>query len=436
MMYLIAHLSLWLLLTAAFAVLAGWSFAALRAEPAEASARRERDKLMKDLLAVSVENAPAGVPLELDREMDTLRRRADLDAARVAELERALETARDRGSDATARIAELERGANAAPSESQEVARLREELADLKRDQEAAMDVEATPVADDSAALQTWRLRYFEQRVRYLENNKPATPEPAPPPIDPTWEWRARTAEARVTHLEDTRRALLSEPPPAEASPQAEPDSPFAANAETDMLLRWRMLYLEKRVAYLQGEAHAEAPRVLAPLMDAEEAEKWKWRARYLEARTRHLEQQLAAVPEPAPEPTPEPPAPAVQPVAAIVEPPPAAEMDDEEDAAPEALVPPGAERRPPGLAAPRGGAGDDLSLIEGISLLQHSTLNSLGIHHFDQIAAWTPANVAWVDQYLRLRGRISDEEWVEQAEDLVRDGVGAARRLTDEEAL
>ncbi|MEZ6022902.1 MAG: hypothetical protein R3C16_05695 [Hyphomonadaceae bacterium] len=81
-------------------------------------------------------------------------------------------------------------------------------------------------------------------------------------------------------------------------------------------------------------------------------------------------------------------------------------------------------------------GAPDDFTLIEGVSLLQQSTLYSLGVFHFDQIAAWTPENVAWVDNYLRLRGRIEEEEWAEQADDLAREGPAAARRsLQDEDA-
>ena len=82
--------------------------------------------------------------------------------------------------------------------------------------------------------------------------------------------------------------------------------------------------------------------------------------------------------------------------------------------------------RKPPVLAAPRNGAPDDLTLIEGVSALQQSTLYALGVYHFDQIAAWAPENVAWVDNYLRLRGRIDEEEWVEQAGSLARELAGA----------
>jgi predicted flap endonuclease-1-like 5' DNA nuclease len=81
---------------------------------------------------------------------------------------------------------------------------------------------------------------------------------------------------------------------------------------------------------------------------------------------------------------------------------------------------------------AATGGAPDDFTLIDGVSPLQQSTLHSLGIYHFDQIAAWTPANVAWMDRYLRLRGRIGEEEWVEQAAELAEHGVHAARPQTE----
>jgi NADH-quinone oxidoreductase subunit E len=85
-------------------------------------------------------------------------------------------------------------------------------------------------------------------------------------------------------------------------------------------------------------------------------------------------------------------------------------------------------------LAAARNGAPDDFTLIEGVSLQQQSTLYSIGVFHFDQLAAWTPDHVAWVDNYLRLRGRIEDEEWLEQAQDLAREGPMAARRVAEDE--
>ena len=65
---------------------------------------------------------------------------------------------------------------------------------------------------------------------------------------------------------------------------------------------------------------------------------------------------------------------------------------------------------------------------------MQQTTLYALGIFHFDQIADWSEENVAWVDQYLRLQGRIDEEEWVEQAADLAAHGPAAARRVMQDE--
>jgi NADH-quinone oxidoreductase subunit E len=42
---------------------------------------------------------------------------------------------------------------------------------------------------------------------------------------------------------------------------------------------------------------------------------------------------------------------------------------------------------------------------------------NKLGFYHFDQIAAWTADEVAWVDQNLEgFKGRVTRDNWVEQA--------------------
>lgn len=136
----------------------------------------------------------------------------------------------------------------------------------------------------------------------------------------------------------------------------------------------------------------------------APDPDRWKWRARYLEARVRHLEERIAASAQAAPR--------AEDPLA----------VTDEDAEAPAPAPQP--RKKPPVLAAPRNGAPDDLTLIEGVSALQQSTLYAIGVYHFDQIADWTPENVAWIDNYLRLRGRIDEEEWVEQAAALARELV------------
>lgn len=406
MMYLIGQLSVWLLLAAGFAAFAGWMFAARRAAPARRSLRNARDRLVRDLAQLAAGEAAAP-----EAAIDTSESLSRIREGRIAELERALESARGRADDADAEAAELRRALEGGGAESGELTRLRSLVAE--HEQQRAREIEAEvvePGADDDGVLQSWRLRYFEQRVRYLESlaQAPAQaaaiapPEPAPPQIAPQMEWRARDAEARAAHLEQELRALTARPDGAAET------EPFAADADVDALLRWRLLYLERRVAHLQQRAAAPAGQTPQPAEAGSDSDRWKWRARYLEARVRHLEQR-----------------PAPAPVAA---------------AAPEAerVAPARPARRgvkPPVLASARNGAPDDLTLIEGVSLQQQSTFYSLGVFHFDQIAAWTPDEVAWVDQYLRLGGRIEDEEWVEQADELAREGPLGARRTLESES-
>lgn len=79
-------------------------------------------------------------------------------------------------------------------------------------------------------------------------------------------------------------------------------------------------------------------------------------------------------------------------------------------------------------LSAPRGVA-DDLKEIEGIGPALEKLCNELGFHHFDQIAAWTDADVAWVDANMpRFKGRIERDRWVAQARLIVAEGVDAFR--------
>ena len=82
------------------------------------------------------------------------------------------------------------------------------------------------------------------------------------------------------------------------------------------------------------------------------------------------------------------------------------------------------APARPAGLEAPRGGRADDLKLIKGVGPALEELLHRLGYFHFDQIAAWTPAEVAWVDENLEgFHGRVTRDGWVEQARVLAEEG-------------
>ncbi len=100
-------------------------------------------------------------------------------------------------------------------------------------------------------------------------------------------------------------------------------------------------------------------------------------------------------------------------------------------EAAPEAPAQATAEagRKPGALDAPRGGQGDELTRIKGVGPKLAATLNEMGIFHFDQIAAWSQAEVAWMDDNLTgFPGRVSRDDWVGQAQALAagNDGGGA----------
>ena len=75
---------------------------------------------------------------------------------------------------------------------------------------------------------------------------------------------------------------------------------------------------------------------------------------------------------------------------------------------------------RPQGLTGARGGVADDLKLVKGIGPKLELLCHSLGFYHFDQIANWTAAEIAWVDDNLEgFKGRVTRDNWVAQARDL-----------------
>ncbi len=58
----------------------------------------------------------------------------------------------------------------------------------------------------------------------------------------------------------------------------------------------------------------------------------------------------------------------------------------------------------------------DDLKKINGIGPKLEKVLNDLGIWTYGQLAAWGPAEIAWVDDYLAFKGRIDRDDWLGQA--------------------
>ncbi|MEE3071762.1 MAG: 50S ribosomal protein L21 [Pseudomonadota bacterium] len=69
--------------------------------------------------------------------------------------------------------------------------------------------------------------------------------------------------------------------------------------------------------------------------------------------------------------------------------------------------------------AAPAAAGADDLKALSGVGPALEKKLLEAGITSFAQIAAWTDADIAEMDEKLSFKGRIQREGWVEQAKEL-----------------
>ncbi|HEY9021103.1 MAG: endonuclease [Paracoccaceae bacterium] len=89
---------------------------------------------------------------------------------------------------------------------------------------------------------------------------------------------------------------------------------------------------------------------------------------------------------------------------------------------------------KPATLTAARGGQADNLKEIKGVGPKLEAMLHGMGFYHFDQIAAWTAAEVAWVDENLTgFKGRATRDDWVGQAKILASGGETAfSKRVED----
>jgi predicted flap endonuclease-1-like 5' DNA nuclease len=92
--------------------------------------------------------------------------------------------------------------------------------------------------------------------------------------------------------------------------------------------------------------------------------------------------------------------------------------------------------RKPETLQNARGGRPDDLKRIKGVGPALERMLNRMGFFHYDQVAAWSADEVAWVDANLDgFNGRVSRDEWVAQARILAAGGsTEFAERVDDGE--
>jgi predicted flap endonuclease-1-like 5' DNA nuclease len=173
--------------------------------------------------------------------------------------------------------------------------------------------------------------------------------------------------------------------------------------------LTWRNRHLESRVRFLEGklaDLEAEASHKAPPEDQNDAATRLRWRNRYLEGRVKYLEEELVRTGGlSAADAVPAGPA----------------------SAEPIVRTRAGDGEQPELFDTPRNGAADDLKLIAGIGPKLEQKLNSIGIWHYAQIAAWTQPQIDWVNAAISFHGRVERERWVLQAKALLEGAAPAA---------
>ena len=90
-------------------------------------------------------------------------------------------------------------------------------------------------------------------------------------------------------------------------------------------------------------------------------------------------------------------------------------------DAAPAAKAAPKAKKAAPKAAAAAPAGADDLKKLSGVGPALEKKLLDAGVTTYAQIAAWTDADVAAMDEQLSFKGRIEREGWIAQAAELAK---------------
>ena len=249
-------------------------------------------------------------------------------------------------------------------------------------------------------------------------------------------EWQVDYLKTRVAALEEELLKAEAAPTPStEDAGKAEPEpaAPDTSAVDEELArLRWRNRYLEGRLAYFEempeasddspaAEAEAPAPEgafEAKPELVSEEPQEADAEEDTTPA---EVEADETDEDEPAEEETVHPAEGFLRALEAREEAEAAAggvseeapaEDEDSETTEIQAV-------QPPALEEPDGEA-DDLTLITGIGPRIQTILNDLGIWHFSQIAEWSEEHEAWVDEQLNFAGRVSREDWIQQARDLV----------------
>ena len=87
------------------------------------------------------------------------------------------------------------------------------------------------------------------------------------------------------------------------------------------------------------------------------------------------------------------------------------------------------AATRPAKIAKPK--SPDDLKKIKGVGPKLEKVLNGLGIYTYAQIAVWKKAEVEWVDDHLKFKGRIDRDDWIPQCKAMAKSSPNKAKAKT-----
>lgn len=258
---------------------------------------------------------------------------------------------------------------------------LEERVVALEADVSAAAAVVPAVVeeaAEEDPGLEklNWQNAYLRQRVDALEA-------------------KAIERSAAIAPIVEVQPDPEPEVAPEPESPEADNDSASNAAADEEMArLRWRNRYLEGRLAYFeQGEEVEEESSEVETSVENVEPE-------VSDPASEEVASEVDAEPEAAPDLT--------EAVATEPEVHPSDAMLAEIDGT-----------QPDQVEKPSNG-GDDLTAITGIGPRIAEVLNSLGIWTYEQVASWLPEHETWIENHLSFKGRVSRENWVGQAKDLI----------------
>lgn len=259
---------------------------------------------------------------------------------------------------------------------------------------------------EEELARLRWRNRYLEGRLAYLEEDAPA-----PASVEGVL---ARSTEASLAASAGEAAAEAAAPEAVDREAGTEPAADatsqvaeFAAEEEagaasTSGSETEPALVQTEAAEGEQGSDDTPGDELTAPAPEAE-------------APVAAEEMASEGQPDAEPDPTVQTAEPAE--AAEVDEPAGEAGSSGSDEAASPAVM-----EQPPFLDKPAGYQGDDLTAIDGVGPRIQDVLNELGIFHYAQIAAWTPENEAWIDDYLSFSGRVSREAWVVQAQALAGD--------------